>query len=64
LHNRSALRLSKALRRLPGVVVASVPWQVGQAAVLASLTSTNEPEPDLSETDQQDIQQKPTGSEQ
>jgi hypothetical protein len=29
LHNRSADRLSRGLRRIPGVVVASVPWQLG-----------------------------------
>jgi amino acid transporter len=30
LHNRSAARLTRALRRIPGVVVASVPWRLGQ----------------------------------
>jgi hypothetical protein len=29
LHNRSAGRLMRGLRRIPGVVVASVPWQLG-----------------------------------
>jgi amino acid transporter len=29
LHNRSAARLTRALRRLPGVIVASVPWRLG-----------------------------------
>ncbi|MDR1294972.1 MAG: APC family permease, partial [Bifidobacteriaceae bacterium] len=30
-HNRSAARLTRALRRMPGVVIASVPWQLGHA---------------------------------
>jgi amino acid transporter len=29
LHNRSAARLTRALRRIPGVIVASVPWRLG-----------------------------------
>jgi hypothetical protein len=29
LHNRSAARLTRAVRRIPGVVVASVPWRLG-----------------------------------
>jgi hypothetical protein len=29
LHNRSAARLTRALRHIPGVIVASVPWQLG-----------------------------------
>jgi amino acid transporter len=31
LHNRSAARLTARLRRVPGVVVASVPWQLADA---------------------------------
>jgi hypothetical protein len=31
LHNRSAARLASALRHVPGVVVASVPWQLESA---------------------------------
>ncbi|MCL2788757.1 MAG: amino acid permease [Micrococcales bacterium] len=31
LHNRSAARLTRGLRRIPGVVVASVPWQPGES---------------------------------
>jgi hypothetical protein len=30
LHNRSAARLTRGLRRIPGVAVASVPWRLGR----------------------------------
>jgi hypothetical protein len=31
-HNRSAARLTRALRHMPGVVIASVPWQLGHGS--------------------------------
>jgi amino acid transporter len=37
LHNQSALRLKSRLRLTPGVVVASVPWQLASAQALADV---------------------------
>lgn len=43
LHNQMALRLSRSLLRIPGVVVTIVPWKLGEEAEVEGRQSVNDP---------------------
>jgi len=58
LHNQSALRLKARLLFTPGVMMTSVPWQLGSAEALEA-RRVDYPEPAVSEPTQQEAQPVP-----